>query len=640
MEISEIESTQNRSGSAKDTVRHCYKQFVQITAGNDGVSAGDALAEEYKRLEMGIFRLVVMGEIKKGKSSFINALLSEPDLLPIASDIATSTVYKLLYGPKKTFKVFFKPDLDTGARREPLEISAEGLTEWGTESGNPDNKKGVDFIGVQLPNELLKQGLVIVDTPGVGGLYRKHRDITLRYAPNADAVLFVLDSVESVISRDEIDFLKDLVKNSTKRIFFVQTKTDAASEDDWKAWKDRNQSILAAEVGLPVERQVYFPVSAKVKVHADKRESGRHLRKSGYLDVLNYLNRALIPAKETALASDFAMRLVFSLDQYRCTQLQSARVLKEESKEKLEEIQQTLGSKKQELTEWSGTRFRQEMQIFSERLADLKRHSVANLREELDPNGAIVSTLVDLVTNNPNFTAKAICEQFDVIQQDLVTRIADRVKKGQASFNAEFERLVEGMMDSLSASMPSTLTKSEGQSQELSLISSSGLGMHFGKMDSMRSTAMSSSIGGSFGFTAAILVSVVFPPAAAVAGLVSLVGMAAGGWFGRVDFNESKRNEALNRLRGELSKLTAVAQRKALEQFDEMSVRLERQSREVFQKTVTDFEQSIKAQIEEVKVVAKSTREENMKQLAIAEARIKKSDGIIAVLRKTFEHKG
>ncbi len=60
-----------------------------------------------KRLNQGIFRLVVMGEIKKGKSSFINALLGEPDLLPTSSDVATSVVFKLIYGPKRRSKCSF-----------------------------------------------------------------------------------------------------------------------------------------------------------------------------------------------------------------------------------------------------------------------------------------------------------------------------------------------------------------------------------------------------------------------------------------------------------------------------------------------------------------------------------------------------
>ena len=56
--------------------------------------------EKVKLWSAGIFRIVVMGEIKKGKSSFINALLGVKNLVPVNSDIATSTIYKICYGSK------------------------------------------------------------------------------------------------------------------------------------------------------------------------------------------------------------------------------------------------------------------------------------------------------------------------------------------------------------------------------------------------------------------------------------------------------------------------------------------------------------------------------------------------------------
>ena len=74
-----------------------FRGFAETENRNDLVSD---LTPVMERFDLGIFRLVVMGEIKKGKSSFINALLGEPNLLPTASDVATSTVFKLIYRRK------------------------------------------------------------------------------------------------------------------------------------------------------------------------------------------------------------------------------------------------------------------------------------------------------------------------------------------------------------------------------------------------------------------------------------------------------------------------------------------------------------------------------------------------------------
>ena len=53
--------------------------------------------QKLKFWSSGLFRIVVMGEIKQGKSSFINALLGVRDLVPVSSDVATSTIYKIWY---------------------------------------------------------------------------------------------------------------------------------------------------------------------------------------------------------------------------------------------------------------------------------------------------------------------------------------------------------------------------------------------------------------------------------------------------------------------------------------------------------------------------------------------------------------
>ena len=166
----------------KQEVANAWFRFQQVAIAAERGDLIAALKPVLERFQLGVFRLVVMGEIKKGKSSFINALLGEQGLLPTKTDVATSTVYKVLYGPEKKLKVFFQPDIDTGRRREPLEIREAELNDYGTEDGNPQNRKRVDFIGIEMPNPLLKEGLVLVDTPGVGGLFKAHRDITWRYA--------------------------------------------------------------------------------------------------------------------------------------------------------------------------------------------------------------------------------------------------------------------------------------------------------------------------------------------------------------------------------------------------------------------------------------------------------------------------
>lgn len=129
------------------------------------------------------------------------------------------------------------------------------MYEYGTADGNPDNVKRVDFIRVQMPHPLLEAGLVIADTPGLGGLFREHSDITWRYVPNADAVFFVLDSVEAVMSKEEVESLHKL-RRMTSLLYFVQTKMDAVGTEQWQQWRERNLDIIAEHLQIPRDRSV------------------------------------------------------------------------------------------------------------------------------------------------------------------------------------------------------------------------------------------------------------------------------------------------------------------------------------------------------------------------------------------------
>ena len=138
----------------------CNSMFAlaQLEAQLKKSSPNQEFIDKVRMWSTGLFRLVVMGEVKKGKSSFINALLGVKDLVPVSSDIATSTIYKICYGEKIAYKVFFFQE----SGKAPVQISSDELAAYGTEGGNPNNEKGVDFIQIFVPSPILKNGLVII----------------------------------------------------------------------------------------------------------------------------------------------------------------------------------------------------------------------------------------------------------------------------------------------------------------------------------------------------------------------------------------------------------------------------------------------------------------------------------------------
>jgi ribosome biogenesis GTPase A len=118
------------------------------------------LSELQEKLALQQFNLVVMGQFKRGKSTFINALLGA-DIVPTAIVPLTSIVTLLCFGPQPKATVHF---LD--GRREETAIAE--IQRYVTEKENPQNRLNVKEVEVFYPCAHLKDGVRIIDTPGVG----------------------------------------------------------------------------------------------------------------------------------------------------------------------------------------------------------------------------------------------------------------------------------------------------------------------------------------------------------------------------------------------------------------------------------------------------------------------------------------
>ena len=100
----------------------------------------------------------------------------------------------------------------------------------------------------------------ILDTPGLGALYAAHARITHRFVPDADAVLFVLDS-QAPIGEPEIQLVTRLLE-FTRSILFVQTKIDQFRREVWQDIQKRNQEILERQFGDRLPDTRVWPISS------------------------------------------------------------------------------------------------------------------------------------------------------------------------------------------------------------------------------------------------------------------------------------------------------------------------------------------------------------------------------------------
>lgn len=168
--------------------------------------------------------VLICGEFKRGKSSFINAFLGE-DVCPTDPGIATSVVSIIKYGPSKKVTRLYGDVKNLRSEIVPfddIEKYAKGS------SMEVDN---TIMLIIELPSEKLKNGLVLMDTPGVGGLDPRHLFLTLYVMPKADVTLFVVDAGEP-LSSTELEFYKEKILQYAPTAKIILNKSDLKSKEE------------------------------------------------------------------------------------------------------------------------------------------------------------------------------------------------------------------------------------------------------------------------------------------------------------------------------------------------------------------------------------------------------------------------
>ncbi|MBN8684764.1 MAG: dynamin family protein [Chitinophagales bacterium] len=181
------------------------------------------------------YMFVIVGEVKAGKSSFVNALLQAGrEIAPVAPQPMTDTIQQILYGETEEVIVV-----------------------------NPFLKK------VLLPVEILKD-IAVVDTPGTNSIVEQHQEITERFVPAADLVIFVFEA-KNPYRQSAWDFFEFIHAEWHKKIIFVLQQKDLMSAEDL-AVNVQGLYTHAQKKGLQ-EPQI-FTVSAKAELDGQYDQSG------------------------------------------------------------------------------------------------------------------------------------------------------------------------------------------------------------------------------------------------------------------------------------------------------------------------------------------------------------------------------
>ncbi|MCC6362261.1 MAG: dynamin family protein [Bryobacterales bacterium] len=194
---------------------------------------------EDQRLEIAIF-----GQVSCGKSSLLNHILGA-DILPVGTTPITAVPTRLQHGTEPKLLVAF-----AGYKVESFPTSR--LAEFVTEQENPSNTKGVWKVQVEYPAARLRQGVVFVDTPGLGSMATSGSRETLAYLPRCDIGVVMVNS-SSTLTLEDVRTLQ-LLLDSGVTVRVVLSKADLLSKTDLEKSlryvRERLQSELRLDVGV------------------------------------------------------------------------------------------------------------------------------------------------------------------------------------------------------------------------------------------------------------------------------------------------------------------------------------------------------------------------------------------------------
>jgi hypothetical protein len=236
-------------------------QSLKRLADLAGELAAERVADEARdlaaRVSEGRFFLACIGQFKRGKSTLINALIGEP-VLPSGFIPVTTVPTIVRFGDERAARV----------RRRSGEWQEIPLTDLGlyvSEEHNPENASEIAGVEVFIPAPLLKDGMCLVDTPGLGSVFAGNTASTHDFLPRIDAGLVVIGA-DPPLAGEELK-LVEAVGQQVRELILVLNKADRTTDAERAAAVDFTRKLL--------EKRLHRTAGPVFEVSALERLEGR-----------------------------------------------------------------------------------------------------------------------------------------------------------------------------------------------------------------------------------------------------------------------------------------------------------------------------------------------------------------------------
>ncbi len=269
------------------------------------------------------------GEFKRGKSSLVNAIIGT-ELCPTDIGIATSVVTTIKYGAVKKAIRYYGNLLENADSLKSEEIEWEDIDKY--TMGDVLEIDNTILVELSYPSPFLKNGITIIDTPGIGGLDPRHAILTHMALPKADVIVFVTDAGEP-LTQSELEFYESKILSCGKQNVVLVNKSDILTAETL-ATHVSNTKLQLAKLGGPE----VIPVSAKCWELYSKLEENDFLLSSNKDAVLAGITSEVETFKKTQYKK-YRDMLIAEIDDVYSTISLEIQQLKKDSNDKIKVVE-------------------------------------------------------------------------------------------------------------------------------------------------------------------------------------------------------------------------------------------------------------------------------------------------------------
>lgn len=226
----------------REEVDGMYRKLEQLTRDIGNSELSEQVIEIREKLE-DPFLFVIVGEVKAGKSSFVNALLDAGrDVCKVAPDPCTDVIQQIMYGEE-----------------DKVDVVNQYLHQ----------------ISVKAP---ILESISIVDTPGTNTIIEHHQEVTERFIPHSDLIVFVFEA-KNPYRQSAWELYNYISEEWRKKVIFVLQQKDLMQPDDLIV---NIEGVRKQAVSKGVSDPKVFAVSALMEIQKQHEESG-------FKDLRNYI---------------------------------------------------------------------------------------------------------------------------------------------------------------------------------------------------------------------------------------------------------------------------------------------------------------------------------------------------------------